>query len=35
LFAIVGLILTTGWLLIRGIDDAKWRERAEGAAATI
>jgi hypothetical protein len=35
LFAIVGVILTTGWLLIRGIDDAKWRERAERAAAAI
>jgi hypothetical protein len=35
LFAIVGVILTTGWLLIRGVDDAKWRERAALAATSI
>src|SRR6202008_318281 len=28
LFALVSLIATCGWLLIRGVDDAKWRERA-------
>ncbi len=27
LFAIAGVVLTTGWLLIRGVDDAKWIER--------
>jgi hypothetical protein len=35
LFAIVGVILTTGWLLIRGVDDAKWRARAALAATSI
>src|SRR3712207_6166 len=35
LFGIVGLILTTGWLLIRGVDDAKWRQRAALAATSI
>jgi hypothetical protein len=35
LFAIAGVILTTGWLLVRGVDDAKWRERAALAAASI
>lgn len=35
LFAIVGVILTTGWLLIRGVDDAAWRERAARAAASV
>jgi hypothetical protein len=35
LFAIVGVILTAGWLLVRGVDDAKWRERAALAAGSI
>jgi hypothetical protein len=35
LFAIVGVFLTTGWLLIRGVDDATWRERAALAAASV
>lgn len=35
LFAIVGVILTSGWLLIRGVDDAKWRERAAQAATSV
>ena len=35
LFAIVGVIATSGWLLIRGVDDAKWRERAALAATSI
>jgi hypothetical protein len=35
LFAIVGVIATTGWLFIRGVDDAKWRARAELAAASV
>jgi hypothetical protein len=35
LFAIAGVILTTGWLFIRGVDDAKWRDRAALAAASI
>jgi hypothetical protein len=35
LFAIVGVFATTGWLLIRGVDEAKWRERAALAATSI
>ena len=35
LFAIVGVIATSGWLFIRGVDDAKWRERAALAATSI
>jgi hypothetical protein len=35
LFAIASVILTTGWLFIRGVDDAKWRERAALAATSI
>ena len=31
LFALVGVILTSGWLLTRGVDDAKWRERTAAA----
>lgn len=28
LFAIAGVVATAGWLFIRGVDDAKWQERA-------
>ena len=35
LFAIVGVIATSGWLFIRGVDDAKWKERAALAATSI
>lgn len=35
LFAIAGTIATTGWLFIRGVDDAKWRARAALAAGSI
>jgi hypothetical protein len=35
LFAIVGVIATCGWLFIRGVHDAKWRERAALAATSI
>jgi hypothetical protein len=35
LFAIAAVILTTGWLFIRGVDDARWRERAALAATSI
>ena len=35
LFAIVGVIATTGWLFIRGVDDTKWRARAELAAVSV
>lgn len=35
LVAIVGVIATTGWLLVRGVDDAKWRARAARGAASV
>jgi hypothetical protein len=35
LFAIVGVFATAGWLFIRGVDDAKWRERAALAGTSI
>src|SRR6266850_339772 len=35
LFAIAGVIATSGWLFIRGVDDVKWRERAALAATSI
>lgn len=35
LFAIVSVIATAGWLFVRGVDDAKWKERAELAARSI
>jgi Domain of unknown function (DUF4386) len=35
LFAIVGVIATSGWLFIRGVNDAKWRESAAVAATSI
>ena len=35
LFAIIGVIATTSWLFIRGVDDAKWRARAALAATSI
>lgn len=35
LFAIVGVIATSGWLFIRGVDDAKWRQRAALATTSI
>jgi hypothetical protein len=35
LFAIVSVFATAGWLFIRGVDDAKWRERAALAATSI
>lgn len=35
LFAIASVIATTGWLLIRGVDDVKWKERAALAATSI
>jgi len=35
LFAIVGVIATSGWLFIRGVDDGRWRARAELAASSI
>ena len=28
-FAIAGVVVTTGWLFVRGVDDAKWRASAE------
>jgi hypothetical protein len=35
LFAIAGVLMTTGWLFIRGVDEARWRERASLAATSI
>jgi hypothetical protein len=35
LVAIAGVVATAGWLFIRGVDDAKWRARAELAATSI
>jgi hypothetical protein len=35
LFAIAGIIATSGWLFIRGVEDVKWRERAALAATSI
>jgi hypothetical protein len=34
-FAIAGVVLTTGWLLVRGVDDAEWTEQAQRAAASV
>lgn len=35
LFAIAGVIATSGWLFIRGVDDEKWKQRAALAATSI
>lgn len=35
LVAIGSVIATVGWLFIRGVDDVKWRARAEHAATSI
>ena len=35
LFALAGVFLTCGWLMVRGVNDAKWKARAELAAASI
>jgi hypothetical protein len=35
LFALIGVIATTGWLFIRGVDDMKWRQRAALASDSI
>jgi hypothetical protein len=35
LFAVAGVIATSGWLFIRGVDDEKWKERAALAATSI
>jgi hypothetical protein len=35
LFAIASVIVTTGWLFIRGVDDVQWRARAALAATSI
>jgi len=34
IFAILGLLLTNGWLLVRGVDEQRWQEQAQRAAAT-
>lgn len=33
-FAMLGLLLTSGWLLVRGVDEQRWREQAQVAAAS-
>lgn len=35
LFAITSSIITIGWFLVRGVDDARWRERAALAETSI
>ena len=35
LFAMLGLVLTSGWLLVRGVDEQRWREQAQPAAASL
>jgi hypothetical protein len=35
LWALVGVIAYSGWLLIRGVDDAKWKAQAAVAASSI
>jgi len=35
LFAIAGVIATSAWLFIRGVDDVKWKARAALAATSI
>lgn len=35
LFAIAGIIVNSGWLFIRGVDDVKWRARAALSANSI
>ncbi len=35
LFALVGCAVTIGWLLIRGVDERKWREMATASASSI
>jgi uncharacterized protein DUF4386 len=34
LVAIVGLLLTSGWLLVKGVDVERWREQARAAGAS-
>jgi hypothetical protein len=34
-FAVLGVLTTAGWLLVRGVDDAQWRTRAALATASI
>jgi len=33
-FAMLGVLLTSGWLLVRGVDEQRWREQARVAAAS-
>lgn len=35
LFAIAGVIATSGWLIIRGVDDDKWKQRAALAGTSL
>ena len=32
--AMLGLLLTSGWLLLRGVDEERWRAQARGTAGT-
>lgn len=32
-FAILGVLLTSGWLLVRGVDERRWQEQARVTAA--
>jgi hypothetical protein len=35
LFALVASIITIGWLFVRGVDEARWKEQAALAAASM
>lgn len=35
LLALAGVLATTGWLFIRGVDDDRWRARAAASASSI
>ena len=35
LIALVGMIAMIGWLLVKGVDEARWRERAMAAARSL
>ena len=35
LYAIIGVLITVGWLLFVGVDEPRWRQRAAEAKASI
>ena len=35
LYALIGVLITVGWLLIVGVDEQRWRQRAAEAAGSI